>query len=340
MFINELSMNVDCYHYSTYFYKEKDSDGGKFYSGPVWDYNIAWGNVNYGNVNADNGFIYTRGGRMFHWRRMMEDSWYANVAWSRWDELRENVLSWLNIEHIIDSCVTLLGPAIDRNFEKWQLLGIYVWPNLVYPDTYEEEIALLKSFINDRLPWLDGQWRGNGTGITDFPPHLTCRPDQYLSPTVGDVFIALDGELDPAFAWDDFNIDALTNNINGSRTLNGVRIPDGTAISWTITDSRGQQATCSFNVYVDANYLFNDVYKEFALRIYPNPVSEQFTVESNFEVEQVIIQSMEGRIIKQISDVERLSASINVSDYPAGMYIVTVTGKDGTRISKLLSVGQ
>ena len=160
MFINELSMNVDCYHFSTYFYKDKDSDGGKIYSGPVWDYNLAWGNVNYGNVEADDGFIYTRGGRMYWWKRMMQDFWYANVAYTRWDNLRSNVLSWENIEYIIDSCVAHMGPAVDRNFDRWPTLGTYVWANIEWPDTYEGEVHLLKSFIQERLPWPDSQGSG------------------------------------------------------------------------------------------------------------------------------------------------------------------------------------
>jgi len=340
MFINELSMNVDCYHFSTYFYKEKDSDGGKFFSGPVWDYNLAWGNVNYGDVEADDGFIYTRGGRMFHWRRMMEDPWYANVAWSRWDDLRQNVLSWENIEHIIDSCVTHMGPAIDRNFEKWQTLGIYVWANIEWPDTYEGEVAMLKNFITERLPWLDSQWSGIGTGITDYPPHLTCKPDQYMAPTIGNFYLASDGALDPEFAWDDFDIDTLTNNINGSWTLDGVTIPDGTTITWTATDSKGQQASCSFDVFVDANSVFNNSYKGYEVSIYPNPATDQVTVSCNYMIQGVSVISLEGREMHQYAIADKTSVNISVTGFPAGMYIVTVTGKDGSRKSSLLTVGR
>lgn len=340
MFINELSMNVDCYHFSTYFYKDKDSDGGKFFSGPVWDYNIAWGNVEYGDVNADDGFIYTRGGRMFHWKRMMEDPWYANVAWSRWDNLRENVLSWQNIEHIIDSCVTLMGPAIDRNYDRWPVLGTYIWPNVEWPDTYEGEIAMLKTFITDRLPWLDSQWSGKGTGIVDHPPHLTCKPNQYVSPNAGPLFVASDGQLDPVFAWDDFDIDVLTNNINGDWTLDGVTIPDGTTITWTVTDSKGQQASCSFDVFVDANGILNRMYGDYQVNIYPNPATDHFTISSNFMMDHVIIQSMEGRTIRRIDAVDNLSTEISTSGFQPGMYIITVMGKDGSRISRLQSVGE
>jgi hypothetical protein len=335
MFINEISMNVDCYHFSTYFYKDKDSDGGKFFSGPVWDYNLAWGNVNYGDVEADDGFIYTRGGRMFHWRRMMEDPWYANVAWSRWDDLRQNVLSRENIEHIIDSCVTQMGPAIDRNFQKWQTLGIYVWANIEWPDTYEGEVAMLKRFINERLPWLDSQWSGIGTGITDYPPHLTCKPDQYMTPNIGNMYLASEGALDPEFAWDDFDIDSLTNNINGSWTLDGVTIPDGTTITWTVTDSKGQQSSCSFDVFVDANSVFTDIYKGYELNIYPNPATDRFIIEGNFPISEIMVQTMDGKTIQYTKINGERKAEVNTGELPAGAYIVTVKAVNGYRKSML-----
>ena len=56
----ELSLNADGYKRSAYFYKEKqsaDGSGGKLVAGPVWDYNLAYGNANYANANNlnDNG---------------------------------------------------------------------------------------------------------------------------------------------------------------------------------------------------------------------------------------------------------------------------------------------
>ena len=51
----ELSLNADGYKRSAYFYKEKqheDGTGGKLVAGPVWDYNLAYGNANF--ANADN----------------------------------------------------------------------------------------------------------------------------------------------------------------------------------------------------------------------------------------------------------------------------------------------
>ena len=336
MFINELSMDVDCYALSTYFFKDKDSDGGKFHAGPHWDYNLAWGNVNYGNVNADDGFIYTRGGRMYLWKRMMEDPWYANVAWSRWDELRNGVLSWENIEHIIDSCVADMGPAVDRNFERWPTLGTYVWANIEWPDTYQGEIDMLKTHITDRLPWLDSQWSGKGTGIVDRPPHLTCKPNQYMEPfETFSYYIPMNGELDPDFVWDDFNIASLTNNINNKTTLNGTTIPDGTSITWTVTDTKGQQASCSFNVYLLANHIPAVLYDDFKLNIYPNPAADYFNVESNFPVQEIIVQTMDGTTVQRYTSTGERLVRINTAELNGGAYVVTVVSTNGYRKSSL-----
>jgi hypothetical protein len=50
--------------------------------------------------------------------------------------------------------LTLAG-AIQENFEKWPVLGQYVWPNNFVGNSHTEEINYLKDWINNRLSWLD-----------------------------------------------------------------------------------------------------------------------------------------------------------------------------------------
>ena len=60
---------------------------------------------------------------------------------------------------MIDSCVLELGPAVDRNFVRFPTLGNYVWPAIEpIPETYEEEVANLKTWLIARLTWIDTQW--------------------------------------------------------------------------------------------------------------------------------------------------------------------------------------
>jgi hypothetical protein len=268
---------------------------------------------------------------------MMEDPWYADVAYGRWDELRSSVLSWENVENIIDSCVTLMGPAIDRNYKRWPTLGTYVWPNVVWPDTYEEEITMLKTFITDRLPWMDSQWSGKGS-YSDYPPYLECREDQYLEATVRDTYIAMGDELDPTYTWDDFDIETVSNNINGKKTLENVSIQDGTNIIWTVTDSKGQTAECSFNVYVNPTNL--DKYDALSFRTYPNPASDYFNIESNFPVKEIIVQSMDGKIVERVVAGDERQIRISTSTYLNGAYLVNVIGENGYRVCKLLMISK
>ncbi|MCP3933374.1 MAG: T9SS type A sorting domain-containing protein [Bacteroidetes bacterium] len=170
MFINEITKGIDNYLFSTYFYKENDTDGGQLVAGPPWDFNISYGNVNYGydwNAPETFGWGYPQGSRVYWFERLMEDETYKNKVYCRWTEFRETIFSDENVEGIIDSCVLVLGDAVDRNFAKYPTLGTYIWPNLLYPDTYEEEIENLRTWLLDRLAWMDSQWYGIGD---DCPP--------------------------------------------------------------------------------------------------------------------------------------------------------------------------
>ena len=45
----------------------------------------------------------------------------------------------------------------ERNFQRWPVLGEWVWPNQFVGSTYEEEVNYLKDWLNQRLIWMDAQ---------------------------------------------------------------------------------------------------------------------------------------------------------------------------------------
>ena len=45
--MSEISKNVDAYRLSAFMYKDKDSDDDRLTMGPIWDYNLAFGNADY-----------------------------------------------------------------------------------------------------------------------------------------------------------------------------------------------------------------------------------------------------------------------------------------------------
>jgi hypothetical protein len=165
--INELSRNVDGYRLSSYMYKDKDSKNPKLMLGPVWDFNLAWGNANYcdgykttgwaidfSDVCPEDGFIIP-----VWWKKAIQSSTFRIALSDRWNFLRKNVLSTNEIFKNIDSTANVLDKAQVRNFQKWPVLGQYVWPNYqkYIKQTYPEEVTELKRWITERIKWLDAQ---------------------------------------------------------------------------------------------------------------------------------------------------------------------------------------
>ncbi len=162
---NEISKNVDGYRISTFFYKDKDSKGGKIKAGPPWDYDIAYGNGNYCDGESYRGFSYkfndvcpTDGLQVpFWWDRMMEDSTFIRELGEEYSFQRKLGAFQLDkINKYIDSLTAQLQAPASRNFQRWQILGVYVWPQpYPYSNTWFGEIDELKQFIVNRLHWLD-----------------------------------------------------------------------------------------------------------------------------------------------------------------------------------------
>jgi hypothetical protein len=178
--VNELSKNIDGYRLSTYFYKEKDSDGGKIVMGPWWDYNLSLGNADYcGGGNPEGFEVNTDCGNSnpFWFERLLEDPAYRDLTRCRWEEYRSDVWSNESIHNTVDSLATLLGEASSRDHMRWPRLGQYVWPNAFVGETYEEELNFMRDWIDNRLAWLDFNILGECTLGCITPAACNFNPD-------------------------------------------------------------------------------------------------------------------------------------------------------------------
>ncbi|MBN1340035.1 MAG: CotH kinase family protein [Bacteroidales bacterium] len=168
MILNEVSKEVDKYRYSTYFFKEKESDGGKLFSGPAWDFNLGYSNVDYWPPgNSFTGWNYTLvepsvWSIMFWWKRLMEDPYFKDLSKTRWHKLRQNELSNPNLELVLDSVVEYIYEAQQRNYVRWPILGTYVWPNYNWQgNDYDDEVEYLENWLFNRLTWIDNNLPGS-----------------------------------------------------------------------------------------------------------------------------------------------------------------------------------
>ncbi len=168
LLLSEITKDVDNYKFSQFFYKKRDSDGGKIAAGPAWDYNFGYGNVDYWQLGLGSvGWVYEElypydYSRVYWWKRMMEDSYFKNMVNTRWQQLRENELSNEAVLSMMDSLLTYTAEAKDRNFIRWPVLGTYIWPNYDWQNnTYEDEVTYVRSFLFSRLYWMDFTIKGN-----------------------------------------------------------------------------------------------------------------------------------------------------------------------------------
>lgn len=170
---NEITKNVDGYRISSYMYKQKFSEGGKIVAGPLWDFNITLGNANYCQGGLTSGwakdFNSVCGGGLqvpFYWSKLLSDTIFANEVNCRWTTLRQGVLSDSMVMMYIDSMATTLDSASVRHFQRWPILGVYVWPNNFIGQTFAQEINYLKTWLSARFAWMDANMFGSCTNVS------------------------------------------------------------------------------------------------------------------------------------------------------------------------------
>lgn len=164
LIVNELAKNIDGYRLSTYLYKNKQSRGGKLFAGPVWDYDLAFYNANYCRGSDTAGWAWEFNGTCpqdywqvpFWWNQFQSDTNFQANFHCRWKQLRATSLSDLRINLLIDSVVNLTQESRNRHFQRWPVIGQYIWPNMQpVPVSYAGEIQQLKNWFAGRIAWID-----------------------------------------------------------------------------------------------------------------------------------------------------------------------------------------
>lgn len=145
--INEISKNLDSKSYSSMYFSH--IPGEKIKMGPLWDFDLSFGNVNYTECE----FVDTWWTKRHAWfKRLFEDPMFLQKVRERFAYYRANEEYLLEF---IDSKAEHLHYAQQENDLKWDIYGNYIWPNPVVLDTYEEDLAYLKTWFIERMKWLD-----------------------------------------------------------------------------------------------------------------------------------------------------------------------------------------
>ena len=190
LLLQELSKNVDAYRLSTLLTKDKDA---KLKMGPVWDFNIAFGNANYFNGWKSDS-LYTH--HYAWWNRLMEDEGFVNSMNARWKNLRKNQFSFQNINSIIDHYYNQLKDAQERDNNKWKTIGVPIWPNYSIGQTYEDEVNYLKNWIARRIVWMDNNLPGTNRSEDYTYSQAKLYPNPYHYYLTCDITLDEDGPIE------------------------------------------------------------------------------------------------------------------------------------------------
>ena len=249
-FLGEISKNVDAYRLSAYMYKDKDSVDGRLTMGPIWDYNLAFGNADYYDGWNPEGWqmdveLGNDGFKIpFWWYRIWDDTTYLTAFNQRWQDLRESIFSEDYIMSLIDSATTLIDDAQIRNFQRWPVLDEYVWPNAYVGGSYAYEIEYLKNWINNRLAWMDSELLLLDIKENDIPSEISIKKP-YPNPFNPKTAFVVNLTNKSSIRLDIYNI--LGKKV---KSINKNAFPKGKhTITWNATNAIGGQVESGVYLY-------------------------------------------------------------------------------------------
>ena len=146
--INEIAKNVDARSFSSIYFTH--IPGEKIKMGPLWDYDLGFGNMDYGDPQYTDGWHV----KYHAWiSRLLDDPDFVTQVQDRFTN--HYLANKQYILNKIDEQAELLKWAQQENFNKWQILGVYVWPNPYIWNTYDDEVLYLKNWYQDRMDWIE-----------------------------------------------------------------------------------------------------------------------------------------------------------------------------------------
>ena len=268
MIMSEFTSNVDVYHLSTFFHKDRC---GKLRAGPIWDYNLAFGYDAFGNRSGYNVWQFDNQdntGPRF-WKDLFDTDEFRCYFAKRWFELTEEgmPLDYDRICNRIDEIDAVIAEAIGRDNQRWNQMS-----------QHAQYVNNMKNWLQQRINWLNNHiGSSQGCSDVDLPPLVISKihyhPQDWWS---------IDG--------DHLEFIEITNNGDAEVDLTGIyfrelgltyQFPDGTHLA-------GRQAV----VICSDSLLFSEYY-------HVTPFGQYMRKLDN-KSENLVLADAWGNIIDQV----------------------------------------
>lgn len=167
--IGEFSGNTDTY-WSVYQYKKRGED--KIYTGPVWDFDIAFDN-DYRTYPLNNkaDFVCFSGGSVagdmgtFVRRIIQQDVNTLPQIRELWMQAKHHGITEDALCTWIDDMANTIYRSQQLNFMRWDILNRQEHMNPIARGSFENEVNYLKEYITKRIQWLDKRLQCTATDI-------------------------------------------------------------------------------------------------------------------------------------------------------------------------------
>ena len=239
--VTEMGKHIDAYKLSFYMHKKKSTNGGKLHFGPLWDFNLGFGNFNFVCSPEPEGWTYEFQGTCdnshpFWVKKLTDIPEVSDQINCRWNQLRNGPLHIDSLMQYIDARIAEMGDAPSRNFERWNILGQYVWPNDFVGDTYEEEVDFLKTWLTTRLTWMDNNMLGECTITSTDNPKTTYKATSiFPNPAQHSFFLEINAsQFDAGSIQIINNMGSTVLEINSIKTLQKIDISTFAAGIYTV----------------------------------------------------------------------------------------------------------
>ena len=145
--INEITKNKDAKEESSIYLNM--IPGEKIKMGPLWDFDLAFGNVENSEFENPEGFWIKDNA---WYRGLFQDPNFVNKVKTRFAYFRSQQIFLLER---IDFYASYLDELQQNNHAQWDVFRNIPWPNTSASESYKQEVDELKSWYNDRMDWLD-----------------------------------------------------------------------------------------------------------------------------------------------------------------------------------------
>jgi CotH kinase protein/Bacterial Ig-like domain (group 3)/Bacterial Ig domain len=184
--VNDVMGNVDGGDFFSSDYLYKAIDNQYLYMGPIWDFDISSGNVNYEPIyNPTVPWMQTSA---TWYRQWFKDPGFKADVITQWNTLQADQV-FTNWIASIQGKAAALEQSQANNFGRWPMLGERVWPNSEASSTYDAEVAYLTNWLTLRIAYLDSQFNGKAKTATTLKAQSgTLRsgtPVQLIAATAG-----------------------------------------------------------------------------------------------------------------------------------------------------------